>query len=163
MPAARPVNPHVSLGAHDFVSFAWAQCHALDGRGGVSPAVPALTGAKTLTSAELKQIINHGTGLSADPKKPYMPVWGQVISDRQVDDLVAYIHAGLPKVSAATPVQPVMRSQPAHISLTDTSTTADALSPPNKKGPHTRAPLTLPLDRTHSISVPFGSRVLRLA
>jgi mono/diheme cytochrome c family protein len=32
-----------------------------------------------------------------------MPVWGQVISARQVDDLVAYIHAGLPKVPTATP------------------------------------------------------------
>jgi cbb3-type cytochrome c oxidase subunit III len=104
VPAARPVNPHVAAGAHDFVNFACAQCHGLDGRGGVSPAVPALTGATTLTSAELKQIINHGAGLSADPKKPYMPVWGQVISDRQVDDLVAYIHADLPKVSTATPV-----------------------------------------------------------
>ena len=40
-----------------------------------------------------------------------------------------------------------MRSQPAHISLTDASTPADALSPPNKKGPHTRARLNLPLDK----------------
>jgi cbb3-type cytochrome c oxidase subunit III len=98
------VDPHVAAGAHDFVSFACAQCHGLDGTGGVSPDVPALKSAKTLTSAQLKQIIDHGAGLSADPKSPYMPVWGQVISDRQVNDLVAYIHAGLPKVPTATPV-----------------------------------------------------------
>jgi mono/diheme cytochrome c family protein len=33
-----------------------------------------------------------------------MPVWGSVISARQVDDLVAYIRAGLPAVPTATPV-----------------------------------------------------------
>jgi mono/diheme cytochrome c family protein len=33
-----------------------------------------------------------------------MPVWGEVISSQQVDDLVAYIHAGLPAVPTATPV-----------------------------------------------------------
>ena len=97
--------PAVAAGAHHFVNFACAQCHGLDGRGGVSPFVPALKGAKALTTAELKQIIDHGAGVSADPKHPYMPVWGQVISDRQVDDLVAYIHAGLPRVPTATPVQ----------------------------------------------------------
>ena len=34
VPAARPVNPDVAAGAHDFVNFACAQCHGLDGRGG---------------------------------------------------------------------------------------------------------------------------------
>ena len=45
-----------------------------------------------------------GLGESANPKTPYMPVWGQVISPTQVDDLVAYIHAGLPSVPTAQPV-----------------------------------------------------------
>jgi len=100
--ATQHVDPKVAAGAHDFVNFACVQCHGLDGQGGVSPDVPALK-KLTLTTAELKQIINHGAGVSANPKHPYMPVWGQVISDRQVDDLVAYIHAGLPQVSTATP------------------------------------------------------------
>jgi cbb3-type cytochrome c oxidase subunit III len=100
----RIVDPKVAAGAHDFVSFACAQCHGLDGRGGVSPFVPALKNAKTLTNAQLEQIINHGLGESSNPTHPYMPVWGQVISTRQVDDLVAYIHAGLPKVPTAAPV-----------------------------------------------------------
>ena len=53
--------------------------------------------------------------------------------------------------------QPVMRSRPAHISLTDASTTADALSPPNKKGPHKRTPFDLPLDKNplHISSIGF--------
>jgi mono/diheme cytochrome c family protein len=36
--------------------------------------------------------------------KPYLPVWGAVISKRQVSELVSYIRAGLPSVPDATPV-----------------------------------------------------------
>jgi mono/diheme cytochrome c family protein len=97
------VAPHIAAGAHDFVNFACAQCHGLDGQGGVSPFVPALKNT-TLTAAQLRQIINHGLGESKNPTHPYMPVWGQVISRRQVNDLVAYIRAGLPSVPAAQPV-----------------------------------------------------------
>jgi cbb3-type cytochrome c oxidase subunit III len=98
------VDPHVAAGAHVFVQFACAQCHGEHGVGGVSPDVPALTSVgKTLTSQQLRSIINHGLGESANPSKPYMPVWGEVISAHQVDDLVAYIHAGLPEVPTATP------------------------------------------------------------
>ncbi len=57
-----------------------------------------------LTVAQLTQIIDHGLGESANPKKPYMPVWGAVISKTQVSDLVAYIRAGLPAVSETQPV-----------------------------------------------------------
>jgi mono/diheme cytochrome c family protein len=99
------VDPHVAAGAHDFVSFACAQCHGEQGRGGVSPDVPALTSvSKSLTSAQLRRIINHGLGESANPTRPYMPVWGEVISQRQVSDLIAYLRAGLPAVSTAVPV-----------------------------------------------------------
>ena len=99
------VSPAVAAGAHDFVQFACAQCHGEQGRGGVSKFVPALTGAgKTLTPAELRKIIDHGLGVSADPARPYMPVWGEVVSTTQVNDLVAYIRAGLPAVADATPV-----------------------------------------------------------
>ena len=102
--STQTVDPQVASGAHDFVNFACAQCHGLDGRGGVSPFVPALKNLSQVTAAQLSQIINHGLGESANPTHPYMPVWGQVISARQVADLVAYIHAGLPKVPTATPV-----------------------------------------------------------
>ena len=87
-----------------FVEFACSQCHGQQGRGGVSPDVPALTAVgKELTAAQLTGIINHGLGESANPKKPYMPVWGAVISRRQVTELAAYIRAGLPTVADATP------------------------------------------------------------
>ncbi|HET7554016.1 MAG TPA: c-type cytochrome [Gaiellaceae bacterium] len=103
--SAAPVDPKVAAGAHAFVQFACAQCHGMNGQGGVSPFVPSLTSAgNTLTVAQLTQIINHGLGESANPKKPYMPVWGAVISKRQVSELVAYIRAGLPSVQDATPV-----------------------------------------------------------
>jgi mono/diheme cytochrome c family protein len=102
--AAR-VDPHVAAGAHDFVQFACAACHGNLGRGGVSPLVPALnTVGKSLTVKALTTIITHGLGESANPKRPYMPVWGPVISKQQVADLVTYIRAGLPPVQYATPV-----------------------------------------------------------
>ena len=104
-PTYPSVSPQVAAGAHTFVQFACVQCHGPQGQGGVDPAVPALnTVGKTLTAAQLTHIINHGLGESANPKTPYMPVWGQVISPTQVDDLVAYIHAGLPSVPTAQPV-----------------------------------------------------------
>jgi len=110
-----PVDPHVAAGAHDFVNFACAQCHGDRGRGGVSPDVPALTNAgQNLTPAQLRHIIDHGLGASANPTKPYMPVWGQVISSQQVSDLIAYVRAGLPAVATAAP-PPVPHNQGAAV------------------------------------------------
>jgi cbb3-type cytochrome c oxidase subunit III len=105
------IDPTVAAGAHTFTAFACAQCHGLNGRGGVSPDVPALTDvAKTLSVAQMRTIINKGLGESSDPKKPFMPVWGPLMSTQQVNDLVAYIRAGLPDVPDATPV-PVPQGQ----------------------------------------------------
>lgn len=96
------VDPHVAAGAHDFVQFGCVRCHGSLGQGGVSPYVPALNAIHaTLTSKVLRQIIDHGLGESKNPVRPYMPVWGAVISNTQVSDLVAYIHAGLPAVPTA--------------------------------------------------------------
>ena len=93
-----PSDPHAAMGAHLFVQFACSSCHGEQGKGGVSPDVPALTDVgESLTVAQLSTIINHGLGESANPQKPYMPVWGPVISSTQVSDLVAYIKAGLPR------------------------------------------------------------------
>jgi len=99
-----PVDPHVAAGAHEFVQFACSQCHGALGQGDVSPAVPALTtvGA-TLTPAQLRKIINTGLGVVNDPKRPYMPAWGPLLSGQQVNDLVSYLRAGLPVVPGATP------------------------------------------------------------
>ena len=70
----------------------------MQGRGGVSPDVPALTSvSKALTPAQLRKIIDHGLGESANPTKPYMPVWGEVISPRQVSDLIAYLRGWAPR------------------------------------------------------------------
>jgi mono/diheme cytochrome c family protein len=100
-----PSDPHVAMGAHLFVSFACASCHGEQGKGGVSQDVPALKDiGQSLTVAQLTSIINHGLGESANPQKPYMPVWGPVISQSQVSDLVSYVRAGLPKVKDADPV-----------------------------------------------------------
>jgi mono/diheme cytochrome c family protein len=112
---ATSVSQTVAAGAHDFTQFACAQCHGDRGRGGVSPDVPALTQVgKELTVPQLKHIINHGLGESSNPTKPYMPVWGEVISARQVSDLVAYIHAGLPAVPGTSP-SPLITAQGAAV------------------------------------------------
>jgi mono/diheme cytochrome c family protein len=110
-----PIDPHVAAGAHDFVQFACSQCHGAQGRGGVSPDVPALTSVATeLTPTQLRSIIDHGLGESANPTKPYMPVWGGVISDTQVSDLIAYLRAGLPAVPTAEP-PPIPQGQGAAV------------------------------------------------
>ncbi|MEP6813411.1 MAG: cytochrome c, partial [Actinomycetota bacterium] len=98
------IDPHVAAGAHDFVGFACSQCHGDQGRGGVSPDVPALTNiAKELTPTQLRTIIDHGLGASGNPTKPFMPIWGAVISTHQVSDLISYLRAGLPAVPTAEP------------------------------------------------------------
>jgi mono/diheme cytochrome c family protein len=103
--ARAAIDPPVAAGAHDFVQDACAACHGSLGRGGVSPYVPALSAVgKTLTVAQLTRIITHGLGESKNPKRPFMPVWGPVISKTQVADLVTYIRAGLPPVQYATPI-----------------------------------------------------------
>jgi mono/diheme cytochrome c family protein len=100
-----PSDPHVAMGAHLFTQFACSSCHGEQGKGGVSSDVPALKDVgDTLTTAQLSSIINHGLGESANPQKPYMPVWGPVISESQVSDLAAYIKDGLPKVKDSDPV-----------------------------------------------------------
>jgi mono/diheme cytochrome c family protein len=99
------VSPQVAAGAHTFVQFGCVDCHGMQGRGGVDPAVPALKAVgQSLTVAQLTHIINHGLGESANPQQPYMPVWGAVISKTQVANLVAYLHAGLPPVADTQPV-----------------------------------------------------------
>jgi mono/diheme cytochrome c family protein len=109
--APAPVSPAVAAGAHTFVQFACVQCHGVQGEGGVSPYVPGLSSVgTTLTVAQLTHIINHGLGESANPTRPYMPVWGEVLSKTQVANLVAYIRAGLPVVSENDPV-PIPQGQ----------------------------------------------------
>jgi mono/diheme cytochrome c family protein len=102
--AALPAD--VVAGAYTFRSFGCGQCHGLNGQGGVNAAIPALTGAgKEFTAAQLRKIIDKGAGVVSDPKAPFMPVWGPVISDTQVNQLVAYIKAGLPTVPGSEPQQ----------------------------------------------------------
>jgi mono/diheme cytochrome c family protein len=114
-PAKANVDPHVAMGAHLFVQFACAACHGLQGRGGVSRYVPALKPiGKYFTVAQLTTIISHGLGASKNPDRPYMPVWGPVISKSQIADLSAYIRAGLPKVRYADPV-PIPHDQGAAV------------------------------------------------
>ena len=97
------VSDKVAFGAHAFVQFACAQCHGEQGKGGVSPDVPALQGlAQSLTVAQLTNIIEHGAGVSTNPTKPFMPIWHGIVSKHQINALVAYMKAGFPAVDGAT-------------------------------------------------------------
>jgi len=110
-PAGAKVSALVAEGAHDFNQFACSQCHGIDGKGGISAAVPPLkVVGRAMSAAQLRHIIDHGLGESKNPSRPYMPVWGQVVSARQVTALVAYLGAGLPAVDGATPA-PVQTDQ----------------------------------------------------
>jgi len=103
--SASHVSDVAAAGARDYNQFACAQCHGIGGVGGVSADVPALNRLGTaFTVAQLRQIIEHGLGESANPTKPYMPVWHGIVSPRQVSELAAYVRAGLPPVSGATPI-----------------------------------------------------------
>ncbi len=103
VPASIPAD--VVSGAYDYVHFACGSCHGWKGEGGVDPAIPPLAGAgKEFTAEQLRSIIDKGAGISADPKAPFMPVWGSVVTDRQVTEMIAYIKAGLPVVPGATPL-----------------------------------------------------------
>jgi mono/diheme cytochrome c family protein len=104
-PTPAAVSPQVAVGAHAFVQFACAQCHGDRGVGGVSPYVPALQSlAPGLTVAQLTSIIEHGAGVSSNPKRPFMPIWHGVIAKKQIAALVAYMKAGFPAVQYADPV-----------------------------------------------------------
>jgi mono/diheme cytochrome c family protein len=85
------IDPHVAAGAHDFVQFACAACHAVRGRGGVSPYVPALNViGKGLTVKALVTYIR--AGLPAIQYATAVPIPGN--QGPVVAGAAAYIHYG---------------------------------------------------------------------
>jgi cytochrome c553 len=96
--------PSAERGREIFQKIGCYQCHGEDGKGGVrNPnAVGGLVPALTLVSqgysdAELKNKIRLGVRVvaKADSNGPtpplFMPTWGKFLTDRQLDDLVAYL------------------------------------------------------------------------
>src|SRR3974390_3077117 len=106
------VDPTTAQGAHYFVSFACAACHGMQGKGGPDPSVPVLTSiGQSMSAAQIASIIKDGipgqANSSGGTTGPYMPTWRNILSDQQVNDLVAYIQKGLPAVpGAASPAAP---------------------------------------------------------
>jgi mono/diheme cytochrome c family protein len=112
--AHRPaISEAVAAGALDYVTFGCENCHGLSGRGGVR--VPNISGQATipalntpairasLGASGLRYIIQHGIVFKSKAARVYMPVWGAVMSNQQVSDLVAYIRAGLPQIAGIAP------------------------------------------------------------
>ena len=112
---ATSVSPSVAAGAHDFVVFACAQCHGDRGRGGVSADVPALDQVgKQLTVGAVDTHHQPWPRRVGQSEEAVHAGLGEVISAHQVDDLVAYVRAGLPSVPGATP-PPVITRQGAAV------------------------------------------------
>jgi mono/diheme cytochrome c family protein len=110
------IDPHVAAGALNYITYGCENCHGLYGRGGVkvpnisgSATIPALNTPlvlKSLSVPALRAFIEHGVVYATKTTQVYMPVWGTVLSDRQLADLISYIRAGLPQISGISP-QPV--------------------------------------------------------
>ena len=111
--ASTAVSPQLAQGALDYVTFGCENCHGLYGKGGVKvpnisgqASIPALNStlvSSKLSAASLKVLIQRGVVYQTKSNQVYMPVWGTVLSDVQIGDLVAYIKAGLPPVSGIDP------------------------------------------------------------
>lgn len=101
----------VERGREVFRKYGCAGCHGQDGKGGVpnpnaktAQLVPDLLHvADGYTKDELKaRILKGQREINAlDPKRPapplYMPAWGGIINDAEVDDLIAYLISLKPK------------------------------------------------------------------
>jgi mono/diheme cytochrome c family protein len=102
------VDPTTAQGGHNFVNFACAACHGMQGKGGPDPTVPVLTTVgSTLSQAQIESIIADGipgqvVKGSSGTSAPYMPTWRNILSKQQISDLAKYIGAGLPAVPNAT-------------------------------------------------------------
>jgi mono/diheme cytochrome c family protein len=104
------MNP-VERGREVYRKYGCAGCHAPDGKGGVpnpnaktAEQVPGLIYvADGYTKTELKARIVKGQKEipALDAKRPapplYMPAWGGVIKDAEIDDLIAYLISLKPK------------------------------------------------------------------
>jgi cbb3-type cytochrome oxidase cytochrome c subunit len=104
------MNP-VERGREVYRKYGCAGCHAPEGKGGVpnpnaktAEQVPGLTYvADGYTKTELKARIVKGQKEipALDAKRPapplYMPAWGGVIKDAEIDDLIAYLISLKPK------------------------------------------------------------------
>ena len=107
------VSEAVAAGALDYITFGCENCHGLSGRGGVRvpnisgqatiPALNTKTVRASLSAVSLRYIIQHGVVLKSNTARVYMPVWGTVLSNQQLTDLVAYLRAGLPSIGGIEP------------------------------------------------------------
>jgi cytochrome c553 len=102
--SAQAEAPSAERGGQVFRQVGCFQCHGEDGKGGVSNPnaqgglVPTLTlVSQGYSDAELKEKIRQGVRyvVKADSNAPppplFMPTWGKVLTNQQLDDLVAYL------------------------------------------------------------------------
>lgn len=103
-----PLTP-VARGEREFHRYGCATCHGPGGKGGMKNLnaqgglVPPINTLKEgFTEEEVKQVIRKGrTSTREDPRGPapplHMNAWGQVMDERELDDLVTYLWSLAPR------------------------------------------------------------------
>ena len=100
-----PSDPHVAMGAHLFVQFGCSACHGEQGKGGVSPDVPALTAsANTADVAQMTDDHQQRAGRVGEPAEAVHAGLGAGHLEEPGERPRRVHPAGLPKVKDATPV-----------------------------------------------------------
>ena len=104
-----PAGPAVTHGAELFHSSGCEHCHGVGGIGGGLG--PDLSGVgRTLKPVEIERQIKLGGGAGrtgfADPGKGNMPAYGEILSPKEVADLVAYLRTHRSRHPAKPPAQP---------------------------------------------------------
>ncbi|CAB1130040.1 conserved exported protein of unknown function [Candidatus Hydrogenisulfobacillus filiaventi] len=129
-PKPKP-KPHysaqVTAGARLYVQYACVQCHGVRGAGNATLADGSPTGApplKGVPASMVAQYLGQGpvalhvvtastaNGAAVNNGSINMPYWDGVLSSSQVQDLAAYIAAGLPKVPGVPDHPPTATTGP---------------------------------------------------
>jgi mono/diheme cytochrome c family protein len=106
---AAPASPAVTHGAVLFHSSGCEHCHGVGGIGGGLG--PDLSGVgRALKPVEIERQIKLGGGAGrmglADPGKGNMPAYGDILSQQEIADLVAYLRTHRSRHRAMPPTQP---------------------------------------------------------
>ncbi len=110
--SSQAISAEVAKGAWLYVDYACIQCHGLGGRGGSllhasGPSLISVDFKKAFPrdpkfDAALVSMIRNGS-IIEDGRAASMPAWNGILSDEDMQNIVAYIRAGLPDMGVPVP------------------------------------------------------------